>query len=117
MTLYSIGHSNRPVEVLLAMLSDAGAALLADVRAIPRSRRFPQFDGRALSGSLAAAGIAYRHMPALGGRRGPQDLGRPSPNGAWAEPAFRNYADYALTSAFRRALAELIDRTVEARGA
>jgi uncharacterized protein (DUF488 family) len=108
MRVYSIGHSTRPVEVLLSMLADAGIVLLADVRAIPRSRRNPQFDAADLAASLQQAGIAYHHMPALGGRRGAQQLGRPSPNGLWREPAFRNYADYALTAPFQAGLSALI---------
>ena len=77
------------------MLAGAGIILLADVRSTPRSRRNPQFDAADLAESLQQAGIIYHHMPALGGRRGAQKLGRPSPNGLWREPAFRNYADYA----------------------
>jgi len=96
------------------MLTAAGVSVLADVRTYPSSRRHPQFDRRALDRSLAAAGIAYRHLPALGGRREVQVLDRPSPNGAWAEAAFRNYADYALTPAFRDGLAGLM--TLAERG-
>jgi uncharacterized protein (DUF488 family) len=108
MRVYSIGHSTRPVEVLLSMLAGAGIVLLADVRSTPRSRRNPQFDAAYLAASLQQAGITYHHMPALGGRRGAQKLGRSSPNGLWREPAFRNYADYALTLPFQTGLAALI---------
>ena len=45
-------------------------------------------------------------MAALGGRRGtPKD--HRSRNGLWRVEAFRNYADYAETAEFRRALDEL----------
>lgn len=114
MRVYTIGHSTRPVEVLLSMLADAGVVLLADVRSTPRSRRNPQFDAADLAASLRRAGIAYHHMPALGGRRATQQLGRPSPNGLWHEPAFRNYADYALTAPFQAGLSALV--TLAARG-
>jgi uncharacterized protein (DUF488 family) len=103
--LFTIGHSTRPLADFIALLHEAEIAVLVDVRAIPRSRRHPQFNIDSLPDALAAAGIGYRHMPALGGRRGTADA--PSPNGLWRERGFRNYADYALTPAFHRAFAAL----------
>ena len=58
---------------------------------------------------MGLAGIGYRHVKELGGRRGRQNLGRPSPNGFWRNDSFRNYADYALTPAFGATLAELFE--------
>lgn len=104
MKVYTIGHSNRPLDELISLLSDSGIGLLADVRSYPRSRANPQFDADVLPPALAAAGIAYRHMKALGGRRGPQKLAGSSPNTLWRQEGFRNYADYALTPAFRAGL-------------
>lgn len=79
---------------------------IADVRFIPRSRMNPQFNIDTISGSLAAAGIDYRHLPALGGRRGPRRT-TPSRNAMWRVQAFRNYADYAETPEFRQGLDQL----------
>jgi uncharacterized protein (DUF488 family) len=103
-TIFTIGHSTRPIEAFIAMLEEAGVSLLADVRRFPASRRHPQFNAVALRESLPARGIAYRHFEALGGRRDP----RPdSPNTLWREAGFRGYADYAATAPFRTALDEL----------
>ena len=99
------------------MLEDAGIAVLADVRSVPHSRRWPQYDRHALARSLSAAGVAYRHLPALGGRRADRSLGASSPNGAWDEPAFRHYADYALSPPFRQGIADLLALAEEARTA
>jgi uncharacterized protein (DUF488 family) len=107
MEVYTIGHSTRSQEELIGLLKETGVACLVDVRSFPRSRTNPQFNADRLAGALERAGIGYRHMKALGGRRGAQDLGRPSPNGLWRQEAFRNYADYALTAAFGFALGEL----------
>lgn len=103
--VFTIGHSNRSVAELIALLGEAAADLLADVRAFPRSRTNPQFNGPALQQDLAAAGMAYRYMPALGGRR----HGRKgsSPNTLWRNESFRAYADYAGTAEFRAGLEEL----------
>jgi len=104
-TIFTAGHSNRPSQDLLAMLGEAGAARLVDVRRYPRSRFNPQFNERALAAALRAAGIDYRHAPELGGRR--EAAAEPSPNDGWEPGAFRNYADYALTPAFQAALTVL----------
>jgi len=111
MTLYTIGHGTRPIEEFLAILQQAGIALVADVRAYPGSRTNPQFGAEALRASLRAAGIAYEHIPALGGRR--RGLGPASPNAAWKHPAFRAYADYMLEASFWQALDELRGRAAE----
>lgn len=103
MDVYTIGHSTRTLEELIGMLREAGVRRLADVRLIPRSRTNPQFNSDTLPSALAAAGIDYRHLPALGGRRGLR-RDAPSTNTLWRVPAFRNYADYAQTPQFRAAL-------------
>ncbi len=107
--VFTIGHSTRSIAAFTALLAEAEIALCVDVRSIPRSRTNPQFNTEILPISLAAAGIGYRHLGALGGRRGRQDDGAPSPNGLWRNAAFRNYADYAMTPAFRAADATLRD--------
>jgi uncharacterized protein (DUF488 family) len=103
-TLYTIGHSTRSSEELLALLREAGVERLTDVRAFPSSRRHPQFNRAALGEWLGAAGIDYRHMPALGGRRSPVPG---SPNGGWREVAFQGYADHMRSAEFQDALAAL----------
>jgi uncharacterized protein (DUF488 family) len=103
--IFTVGHSTRPQEELIAILKEAGVALLVDVRRFPGSRRHPQFGKEALRAGLAEAGIAYRHEPDLGGRRDP----RPdSPNTAWRVAAFRGYADHMASAEFRAALERLI---------
>jgi len=103
--LFTIGHSNRPVEALLAMLREAGVTRLVDVRAVPKSRRWPQYDGASLKRSLAAQGIEYVWRgDALGGFREPASG---SPNVA-VDGAFRGFADHMATPAFARAIDELL---------
>ncbi len=112
---FSVGHSTRPLQDFLDILHGAQVTQLADVRAFPSSRRFPQFDGSALARSLAAAGIGYRHFRALGGRRDKQPGIDPVRNGHWRSVGFHNYADYALGADFGEALAQL--RDLGSRGA
>jgi uncharacterized protein (DUF488 family) len=68
----------------------------------------PQFNFDTLPGDLAVAGIAYQHLPALGGRRHHRKNTPPSTNTFWRVMAFRNYADYAETDAFRAGLDDLL---------
>jgi uncharacterized protein (DUF488 family) len=103
-TIYTVGHSTRTKEELLALLEEAGVRLVADVRAFPSSRRNPQFNRAALAEWLPPAGIEYRHLPGLGGRRAPVPW---SPNGGWRESAFQGYADHMASEEFGTALAEL----------
>ncbi|HJU20664.1 MAG TPA: DUF488 domain-containing protein [Stellaceae bacterium] len=107
-TIFTIGHSTRSLAEFVALLREAGVTLLVDVRSFPRSRANPQFNAESLVPALAAEGIDYRHLSALGGRRGRRRDAAPSPNALWQMEAFRNYADYAMTEPFRAGLAELI---------
>jgi len=104
--VYTIGHSTRSLDELLALLHAHGITQLADVRTVPGSRRHPHFGGDALSRSLPAARITYRHFPGLGGLRKPKP---DSPNSAWRHEGFRGYADYMGTADFERALDEFLD--------
>ena len=106
-TVFTIGHSTRPIPEFVALLKQVAVDLLVDVRSVPRSRTNPQFNADALSVSLAAAGITYCHLHALGGLRHRRKDAPPSPNTLWRNLAFRNYADYAVTDAFRVGLNQL----------
>ena len=107
-TVFTIGHSTRPIGEFLTLLQQVAVNLLVDVRSIPRSRANPQFNAEALPETLAGAGISYRHLPALGGLRHRTKGAAPSLNTFWQVAAFRNYADYAVTDAFRTGLNELV---------
>lgn len=103
--LWTIGHSTRPIEELLALIEMHEISRLVDVRLIPFSRRNPQFNTQALAESLAKASLHYHHLPALGGRR----KARPdSINQGWRSVGFRGYADYMQTAEFWGALDELM---------
>jgi uncharacterized protein (DUF488 family) len=106
-TIFTIGHSTRPIAEFVILRRQAAIDVLVDVRSIPRSRTNPQFNADTLPDALAGAGITYRHLSALGGLRHRVKGAMPSPNTLWRVAAFRNYADYAATDAFRMGLDEL----------
>ena len=105
MLLHTIGHSTRPLDELLALLSENGVAQLVDVRTVPRSRHNPQYNAETLPQALAAAGLGHVHMKELGGLRKAR---RDSPNLGWRNASFRGYADYMQTAEFEQALASLM---------
>lgn len=103
-TLWTIGHSTRPVDLFLALLAGSRIEVVADVRRFAGSRKNPQYNPEALRDSLHTAGLGYEEFPELGGRRKP----RPdSPNSAWRSEAFRGYADYMETPEFAAGLERL----------
>ena len=104
-TLWTIGHSNHPLERFLALLQHYRLQAVADVRRFPGSRRLPQFAQAALSASLAEQGIAYCWIGELGGRR---RAAPDSPNTAWRNAAFRGYADHLQSAEFAVGLERLL---------
>jgi uncharacterized protein (DUF488 family) len=100
--IFTIGHGVRPLDELIATLTEAGVETLVDVRRFPGSRRNPQFNQKPLADALAAAGIGYRHAVELGGRRS----GEPGEErfGCIRVAAFRSYAARMGTEAWQREL-------------
>lgn len=105
MTIYTIGHSTRPIDEFLHILHVYRIELLADIRTVPRSRHNPQYDGEALPRVLDQERIAYKHLAGLGGLRHAR---KDSPNAGWKNASFRGYADYMQTPEFAQALEDLI---------
>ncbi len=88
---------------------------MADVRSFPSSKRWPQFNQAELSGSLERAGIEYRWIKQLGGRRSSKRAD--SEHTAWQLPAFKSYADYTESADFADGLRELTEAAARARTA
>ena len=57
--LFTIGHSNHPIERLLELLAKHAVSAVADVRSHPFSRYNPQFNREELQKTLKGAGIEY----------------------------------------------------------
>ena len=103
----TVGHSDRGAGAFLDLLQDNTVKLVVDVRKLPGSARYPQFDQDRLTAALATAGIGYRWSSGLTGRR---PVSRDVPfavNAWWRNRSFHNYADHTLGTEFRTALTEL----------
>lgn len=110
MTIFTIGHSTRSVDDVVAMLREHEVTTLVDIRTIPRSRFNPQFNQDSLPADLAQSGINYACMGDLGGLRKPR---KGSPNSGWRNASFHGYADYMGTEGFTHALDHLIELAQE----
>lgn len=75
MTIYTIGYEAATMDEFLAALSRAGVARVIDVRALPLSRR-PGFSKTILAATLAAAGVDYVHLKALGTPKAGRDAAK-----------------------------------------
>lgn len=102
--VFTIGHSTRSLDELVAVLRSFEVTVLVDIRTIPRSRHNPHFNAEALTDELPARGLRYEHLAGLGGLRKPRAH---SPNQGWRNASFRGYADYMATDEFEAALSRL----------
>jgi uncharacterized protein (DUF488 family) len=102
--IWTIGHSTRTLDEFIAILKSFKIECIADIRSYPGSRRYPHFNKEALEITLPGNDIRYTHLKELGGRR----KAKPdSINTGWHLAAFRGYADYMETDAFKKAIREL----------
>ena len=113
-TILTIGHSTRPIDEFLDLLTAHEVEQVADVRTIPKSQRNPQFNSEDLRRALRGRHIRYVHLPKLGGLRHPR---RDSINTGWRNASFRGYADYMQTPDFEGSLKELTDLSSKHRTA
>jgi uncharacterized protein (DUF488 family) len=104
--VFTIGHGTRPLDELVATVTEVGVETLVDVRRFPGSRRHPQFNQPTLAAGVEAAGIAYRHEVELGGRR----TGEPGEErfACIRVGAFRSYAARMGSDAWQAALADAL---------
>ncbi len=105
-TIYTIGHSTRTLDELVAALKAHGIRTLADIRSFPMSRRMPHFNRESLEVELPRHGIAYIWMKELGGFR--KQIRDDSPNTGLRNDSFRNYADYMMTGEFAHGIERLL---------
>ena len=99
--IYTIGHSNHPIEHFAGLLQQHGIQALADVRSNPYSRFNPQFNREKLQASLAATGgIRYVFLG--------EELGaRTKDPSCYDEEGRVSYARLARTPVFRKGLERL----------
>ncbi len=103
-TIWTIGHSNLVLEEFVSLLHSFSIQVVADIRRLPGSRKYPWFNQDELNLSLGKNSVRYIHFPGLGGHRTPMPN---SKNIIWRNKAFMGYADYMETEEFREAIKRL----------
>jgi uncharacterized protein (DUF488 family) len=104
--IFTIGHSNHPLDRFLALLFQHDIEALLDIRRFPGSRKHPHFSRDNLAAALQKVDVEYHWLEALGGRRHKQR--DESPNLGLENKGFRNYADYMLSDGFRDGVEKLL---------
>jgi uncharacterized protein (DUF488 family) len=97
--IFTVGHSNYPIDRFTDLLRAHEIEALVDVRAFPGSRRNPQFNKDALTHALRQAGVTYHHMVSLGGFR--------KHGNTPEETGFSAYIKYTKTEEFQLSIDSL----------
>lgn len=114
--VFTIGHSTRSIAEFVDLLRVGDVRMVVDIRTVPRSRTNPQYNVDSLPDALATYQIGYTRIAGLGGLRKRSDVPE-TRNGFWTNRSFHNYADYALSGAFRAGLDQLLDLSAKQRTA
>lgn len=102
--IYTIGHSTLGIDDFIHILKTYKIKLLVDIRRLPGSSKYPQFNQLELKNQLLENNIQYEYLEALGGRRRAK---KDSLNTRWKNASFRGYADYMETDEFAAAIKAL----------
>ncbi len=100
----TLGHGTLAAGDFTRLVVAAGIAVVVDIRRYPGSRRYPHF-GNSMPEWLAEADLAYRWLPALGGRRRPN---ADSANSGLRNEQFRGYADHMGSAEFAAGVENLL---------
>jgi uncharacterized protein (DUF488 family) len=101
LAIWTVGHSNHPLDTLLDLLRTEQIEVLVDVRSAPYSRYAPHFNREALGPALEEAGLRYLYLgDALGGR--------PSRAEHYDAEGHALYSAMAEQPDFREAIARLL---------
>jgi len=99
-TVYTVGHSNHPIQKFISLLTANSITAVADVRSQPFSRRNPQFNKDKLAAELALHNIAYVFLG--------KELGARSDDPSCYEGGRVRYARLAATPAFKAGIERVL---------
>ncbi len=99
--IYSIGHSNQPLEDFLDLLRRHDIEVLVDVRSYPYSKFTTQFDSPALKTAIIRSGLKYLYM-------GKELGGRPDDRSLYDVAGRVKYSQVAETPLFLEGIARLL---------
>ena len=106
--VFTIGHSNAPLENLLSLLHGKAIQILVDVRSSPYSRYVPQANREPLEAALRASGLKYLFM-------GEQLGGHPEGISVRDITGSLDYAKLADSERFREGMRRLMNGVAQYR--
>ncbi len=109
-TIYTIGHSNHPLQTFLELLRRHEIEVLIDTRSSPFSRYAPHFNRDALKAAVQDAGMKY-------GFYGRELGGRPENQAFYDAQGRADYAQIAASERFQSGLARLVAGAARCRTA
>jgi uncharacterized protein (DUF488 family) len=101
-TIYTIGHSNHPLEHFISLLKQHDINVLCDVRSDPYSRVNPQFNRETLKAALWKTGMAYVFLG--------KELGARSEDPSCYVRGKVQYERLAQTALFRKGIESLLQK-------
>jgi hypothetical protein len=99
MPAVGIGTSNKPLKAYIAELKAKGVKVVVDIRAYPRSQRYPHFNRDPLSEALQKAGIEYIWMG--------ETLG--NPKDSKGERTLEGFKRYMGTEDYEKGISRLME--------
>lgn len=99
--LFTIGHSNHPVQLFVDLLSKNNIQVVVDVRSAPYSRFVPQFNKGAIEATLSLNGFRYVFM-------GDSIGGKPADQSLYDENGQARYAELAGLPFFQQGIERLL---------
>jgi uncharacterized protein (DUF488 family) len=109
-TVFTVGHSNHPLETFLALIEQYRIGLIVDVRSSPYSAYVSEFNKEAARTHLASRGVGYLFLGDLLG-------GRPEGEEFYDEEGYVLYDRLAQSPRFQRGIGRLLDRIRSSRAA
>lgn len=106
-TVFTIGHSNHPIDAFISLLRQHGITALGDVRSSPFSRFHPQFNKDALERVVKANGIRYVFLG--------KELGARSEDRSCYENGRVQYSRLARTELFKKGIDRVLSGSQEFR--
>jgi uncharacterized protein (DUF488 family) len=109
-TIFTIGHSNHPLETFLALLEQHGLGLVVDVRSRPYSAYASDFNRGAIRRHLQKQGVEYLFLGHLLG-------GQPEAEQFYDETGHVRYDRLARSPEFQQGINQLLDGIATRRAA
>ncbi|WP_195909438.1 DUF488 domain-containing protein [Rhizobium tubonense] len=99
------------LEAFAGIVKASKISLVIDVRTVPRSRANPQFNIDTFAGGLKSLGSDTNNFQNSGDCALEAMKSGLATNGFWINESFHNYADYAMSQAFRDGIERLRSRS------